>query len=165
MAQLISAQSITRFQRHGQPNEVSVFPLRTITLPATSFTRQELATIQRSPIQVLLTAMGFNRKMPIAVVWGIASLGASIRRRGLRQDLSITQNIRQHGRFGQMIWIVIQWIQVTTGVSESWRFLSSAVGKWFTSVHNFLADSDCTLAIDIAHTQAAFVGSTIASPV
>jgi hypothetical protein len=46
------------------------------SLPTTSFTRKELATIQRGPIQVLLSATGFNRNVPLVeVVFGPAYLG------------------------------------------------------------------------------------------
>jgi hypothetical protein len=43
--------------------------------PPTTFTRQELATIQRSSIHVLLSAVGFNRNMLLAVVFRPASFG------------------------------------------------------------------------------------------
>jgi hypothetical protein len=53
------------------------------TASSTSFTRKELANIQRSSNQVLLSAMGFNRNMPLEVVFGPASLGSvSLRQSG-----------------------------------------------------------------------------------
>jgi hypothetical protein len=47
----------------------------TVFPPLVASTRQELATIQVSPIQVLPSAMGFNRNMPLVVIFGLASLG------------------------------------------------------------------------------------------
>jgi hypothetical protein len=76
MAQLISAQSITCSEAWTAYRSIYLPSMR-CNLPATSFTRQDLATIQRSPIQVLLSVMGFNRKIPLAVVLGPAYLGGA----------------------------------------------------------------------------------------
>jgi hypothetical protein len=51
-----------------------------------------------------------------------------------------------------MMWIVIPWANVMVGVKfallgESERFLPYAVGKWFSSLRDFLADSKFTLGI------------------
>jgi hypothetical protein len=50
------------------------------------------------------------------------------------------------------MWIAIQWAQVTAGVGfhlldAPERFLPHAVGKWFSSPRDFLADSEFTLEI------------------
>jgi hypothetical protein len=74
MAQLISAQSITR--SHAWIAYRSIFlPSLRYSLSSTSFTRQELAIIQRSSALVLLSAMGFNRNMLLEFVFGPAYLG------------------------------------------------------------------------------------------
>jgi hypothetical protein len=62
------------------------------------------------------------------------------------------EKLHVHGRLGQMMWIAIQWAQVTAGVGfallgEPVRFLPHAVGKWFSSLRDFLADSQFTLEI------------------
>jgi hypothetical protein len=56
MAQLISAQSITRFEAWTAYRSIYL-PRLLCSLPPTRSTRQELATIRRNPIQVLLSAM------------------------------------------------------------------------------------------------------------
>jgi hypothetical protein len=57
MANLISAQSIARFD--GWTAYRSIYlPSMSYSLPNTSFTRQELATIQRSLIRALLLPWG-----------------------------------------------------------------------------------------------------------
>ena len=50
------------------------------------------------------------------------------------------------------MWISLQWAQVTAGVGfyllgEPDRFLPHAVGKWFLSLRDFLADSELTLEV------------------
>jgi hypothetical protein len=62
MAQLTSAQAITRFEAWTVYQNIHLSSMR-YSLPTTNFTRQEVATIQRSPIQFLLSTMGFNRKL------------------------------------------------------------------------------------------------------
>jgi hypothetical protein len=56
-----------------------------------------------------------------------------------------------------MIWIALQWAQVTTGVGfellrEPGHFLPHAVGRWFSSLRDFLADSELTLTIANVYT-------------
>jgi hypothetical protein len=87
--QLASAQSITRPKAWTADRSIYLRIVR--YLPTTCFTREELSTIQRSPIQVLLYTMGFNRNMPLQTFFGLAYLGASVRRTGLSRDLSITR--------------------------------------------------------------------------
>jgi hypothetical protein len=50
-------------------------PSMSYSLMSTSFNRRELATIQRSPIRALLSTMGFNRNMPLEIVFGPISHG------------------------------------------------------------------------------------------
>ncbi len=56
-----------------------------------------------------------------------------------------------------MIWIALQWAQVTTGVGvellrEPGHFLPHAVGRCFASLRDFLADSELTLTIANVYT-------------
>jgi hypothetical protein len=57
------------------------------------------------------------------------------------------------------MWIAIQCTQDTAGVgvvladAGSWRFLPHAVGQWCSSLHDFLADSECTLEIADVYTE------------
>jgi hypothetical protein len=74
MAQLISAQSTKRSDGWLAYRSIYLASM-SYSLPTTGFTRQELATIQRGPLQVLLSVMGFNRDMPLEVVFGPAHLG------------------------------------------------------------------------------------------
>jgi hypothetical protein len=69
VAQLISAHAITRPDAWIAYRSMYL-PSHSYSLPSTSFTRQDLATIQRSSIHVLLSAMGFNNNMPLALVFG-----------------------------------------------------------------------------------------------
>jgi hypothetical protein len=67
-----------------------------------------------------------------------------------------------------MMWIVIlQWAQLTAGVEfaflgEPERFLPHAVGKCFSSLRDFLPDSEFAIEIiNISpHTQSVYVEST-----
>jgi hypothetical protein len=138
MAQLISAQSIKRSDGWLAFRSIYLASM-SYSLPTTSFTRQELATIHRGPIQVLLFAMGFNRNMPLEVAFGPSHLGGIGLRhlyveQGYLKISALLRRMRQNSRLGQMIWIAIQWTQVTAGVgfallAEPGRFLPHAVGK------------------------------------
>jgi hypothetical protein len=161
MAQLISAQSITRSDAWTAYRSIYLSSIGYI-LPSTSFNQRELAKIQSSPIRALLPAMGFNRNMPLQVVFGPHSHGDIGLRylyveQGYQKASALLQHIRQHSRLGQMMWIAIQWAQVTAGVgfallAEPWRLLSHAVGQWISSLCNFLKDSELTLLIDNTYT-------------
>jgi hypothetical protein len=59
MAQLIQAQSFTRSEAWAASRGIYL-PSMPYSLPVTSFTRQEVATIQRIPTQVLLSELGLN---------------------------------------------------------------------------------------------------------
>jgi hypothetical protein len=160
MAQLISAQAITRPDAWIAYRSIYLPSLR-YSLSSTSFTRQDLSTIQRSSTQVLLSAMGFNKHMPLAVVFGPSYLGGVGLRRlyveqGSPKISALIEHIRQNGRLGQMMWIAIQWAQVTAGVGFALlgkpdRFLPHAVGKWLLFLRDFLADLEFTLEIANTH--------------
>jgi hypothetical protein len=101
--------------------------------------------------------MGFNRNMPLGAVFGLRYLHVE---QGCQKTSALLQHIRQHSRIGKMIWTVKQWSQVTAGVSfaayaEPWRFLPNGVSQWFSSLRDFLADSQCTIEIASSH-----IGST-----
>ena len=106
--------------------------------------------------------MGFNQNMPPSVVFGPASLGGIgllhlYIVQGALKTTALIERIRQHGRLGQTMWISIQWAQVTAGVGfallgEPDCFLPHAVGTWFLSLRDFLADSEFTL--EVANTYA-----------
>jgi hypothetical protein len=105
MAQLISAQTVTRPEAWTAYRDIYRASM-SYSLPVTSFTRQELDKIQRRPIQVLLSAMGFNRNMPRAVVFGPASLGGIGLHRlyieqGSLKTMVVLGHIRHNGRLGQ----------------------------------------------------------------
>jgi hypothetical protein len=74
MAHLISAQLIARSEAWLAHRSIYL-PSMSYSLPSSSFTRRELATVQRRPVRALLSAMGFNRNMPLQVVFGPTSIG------------------------------------------------------------------------------------------
>ena len=104
--------------------------------------------------------MGYNRNMPLQVVYGPISIGGIglqhlYVEQGCQKVSALLQNIRQHSSLGKRMRTVIQWTQVTTGVgfailSERWRSLPQTDGQWFSSLCDFLADSECT--VEIANT-------------
>jgi hypothetical protein len=66
-----------------------------------------------------------------------------------------------------MIWIAIQGAQVTAGVGfalpgDPWLFLPHAVGKWFSSLRDILADSECRLATANAYTVCLLMDDALA---
>jgi membrane protein required for beta-lactamase induction len=95
--------------------------------------------------------------MPLEVVYGLAYLGGVGLRhlsieQGYHETSALLDHIRQNCRLGQMIWIAIQWTQVTAGMGFALlgapeRFLPHAFGKWFSSLRDFPADSEVTLDI------------------
>jgi hypothetical protein len=107
MALLISAQLIARSE--GWLAYRSIYlPSMSYSLPSTSFTRRELATIQRRPIRAILPAISFNRNMPLEVVFGPASIGGLGLRhlyveQGCQKTSALLEHIRQHSRLGKMM--------------------------------------------------------------
>jgi hypothetical protein len=95
--------------------------------------------------------------MPLEGVHGLAYLvGVGLRylsiEQGYHETSALLEHIRQNGRLGQMIWIANQWTQVIAWVGFALlgapeRFLPHAVAKWFSSLHDFLADSEVTIEI------------------
>ena len=132
LAHLISAQLIARSEAWVAYRSIYC-PSMTYSLPSTSFTRRELASIQRSPIRALLSAMGYNRNMPLEAVYGPISIGGIGLQhlyvaQGCQKISALLQHIRQHSRLGKMMWTLIQWTQVTAGVgfailTEPWRHI------------------------------------------
>jgi hypothetical protein len=89
-------------------------------------------------------------------IWASISQGhrptGPIHRAGLPQDISTNNRTHLAKRPQMMMWIVIQWAQVTAGVGFPLlealeRFLPHAVDKRFLSISDFLADSEFTLEI------------------
>jgi hypothetical protein len=73
MAQLISAQAITRSEACIAYRSIFLPSLRySLSSTNPTLTRQELATVKRSSTQVLLSALEFDRNMPLKVVHGPA---------------------------------------------------------------------------------------------
>jgi hypothetical protein len=71
---------------------------------------------------------------------------------GYLETTALIEHIRQNGRLGQMMWIAIQWAQVTAGMGfplrgAPERFLPLAVGKWISALRDFFADSEFTFEI------------------
>jgi hypothetical protein len=101
--------------------------------------------------------------MPLAVVLGPAYLeSVSLRHlygeQGYLKTSALIEHMRQDGRLGQMMWIAIQWEKVTAGVRFPLlgipeRFLPHAVGKGYSSLRDFLADSEFTPKIVNTYTD------------
>jgi hypothetical protein len=161
MAHMISAQLIARPEGWIAYRSIYLSSMG-YSLPSTSFTRRELSTIQRSPIRALLSTMGFNRNMPLEVVFGpISHGGLGLRHlyveQGCQKTSALLQHIRQQSRLGKMMCMLIQWTQVTVGVgfamlTEPWRTPPHAVGQWLPSLCAFLADSECSIEISNTYT-------------
>jgi hypothetical protein len=104
MSHLISAQLITRHEG-WLPFRSIYLPSMGYSLSSTSFPRRALAKIQSSPIRALLPAMGFNRIMPLEVVFGPNSIGGIGLRlyvgQGCQKTSSLLQYARQNSRLGK----------------------------------------------------------------
>ena len=131
-------------------------------LAVTSLTRPQLANIQSAPINALLPAMGYNRNMPRAVVFGPSYLGGIGLRhlyieQGSKQIMACIRHLRHRGPVGRMLKIAMQWFQHLIGVSfsafeKTKPALPHAEGAWFLSLRRFLNDSVCQLQVIGIHT-------------
>jgi hypothetical protein len=118
------------------------------SLPVTSFTRRELKQVQTAPLGVLIPALGFNRHMPQAVVFGPLDLGGMDFRhlyveQGSSQASMLIRHIRARTLVGVMALICLKWYHRFTGVSSP-PLENLAVctphseGNWIISLHEFL---------------------------
>jgi hypothetical protein len=121
------------------------------SLPVTTFSEDELNHIQSTPIRAILPAMGYNRNMPKAVVFGPREYGGIGLRHlyieeGSQQTATFMRHYRHGGRIGRALLIGLQWFQLINGTSydsfeQPNRLLPHAVGSWFISIRQFLTAS------------------------
>jgi hypothetical protein len=85
------------------------------SLPVTTFSEDELNHIQSTPIQAILTSMGYNRNIPKAVVFGPREYGGIGLRhlyieQGSQQTATFMRHYRHDGRIGRaLLRIELQW--------------------------------------------------------
>jgi hypothetical protein len=97
-AHLISAQVIARHEAWMAYRSIYL-PSMSYSLSSTSFDRKTLAKIQSNPIRALLSAMGFNRNMPLEVVSGTISIGGiGLRHLHVEQGCQKASALLQHTR-------------------------------------------------------------------
>ena len=106
--------------------------------------------------EALLTAMGYNRKMPKAIRHGPTHLGgAGILNLETARHTSKIHHILQHVQMGRstgnMIKIALEWAQLiagtTTPVLEAGEVLPHMTEKWISDTHRFLVQHNSGVKI------------------
>lgn len=125
------------------------------SLVAMSFSRAELDSLNGPALNLVLTQMGYNRKAPRAVVhgpeyYGGIGLQSFHVKMGTDKVLALLRHLRHQGKVGKAIRICMDWFQLIAGISfdsfrDPARLLPYAVGDWFPSLRDFLADSELNL--------------------
>ena len=127
-------------------------------LPVCHFTKQELHTVQAKAVRSFFSKCGYNRNSPLSVLFTPFHLGGA----GFKHlyDIQGTGQILlflSHWRFatsqlGKLLRIVTKWVQYYLGTSQF--FLDDVTTplphiptKWYTSLRNYLSDSDTQLKL------------------
>ena len=127
-------------------------------LSASSLTRQQLDTIQRKAMSIIVPRCGFSRNTKKEILYGPMELGgASFRPLWIQQGVSQTtlflRQWRKNNQGGKLSCIALAWFQVQAGVSfpilgNPDRTLPQLESKWFESLRTFLATIRANIVIE-----------------
>ena len=127
-------------------------------LACSFMTQQQLDTIQRSAMSIIVPRCGFNRNTKKEILYGPLHLGgASFRplwvQQGIGQVTMFLRHWRKNSQAGQLSRIALAWFQVQAGVSfpileYPSRPVPQLESKWISSMREFLAKIKATIVID-----------------
>jgi exonuclease III len=126
-------------------------------LACSSMTRNQLDTIQRKAMSIIIPRCGFNRKTKKEILYGPLALGgASFRplwvQQGIGQVTLFLRQWRKDSQSGRLSRIALAWFQVQSGVS--FQLLEKPTipvpqleSKWISSMREFLAAINAKIVI------------------
>jgi exonuclease III len=138
-------------------------PAVTYPLPASSMTEQQLTTVQRKALSIIVARCGYNRNTKKEILFGPASLGGANFRdlyveQGIGQVTLFIRHWRQSTHIGKLLRIAVSWYQLAVGTSTSFLECTSIAlphleSKWLGSMRLFLAKMQGSLRLDAVYIQ------------
>jgi hypothetical protein len=132
-------------------------PTMMYSLPTTNLTKEQLFKILAQALPKFLQLCGYERNFPRAVVHGPSTYGGI----GMKQLYSetccqkiqtIITNINGETELGFVIWLVLNWLQIVSGIGEpileSSQILNYMDKTWFTAVKGYINDTRVKIVID-----------------
>ena len=127
-------------------------------LSCSSLTRQQLETVQRKAMSIIIARCGFNRNTKKEILYGPLELGGANFRplyvqQGVGQVLLFLKHWRLQSAAGNLLKVALAWFQQQTGVSYSILAtvttpLPHLESKWIKSLRDFLASTTIHLTVD-----------------
>ena len=127
-------------------------------LSCSSLTRQQLETVQRKAMSIIIARCGFNRNTKKEILYGPLELGGANFRplyvqQGVGQVMLFIKHWRLRSAAGKLLQVALSWFQQQTGVSYSILAtvttpLPHLESKWIRSLREFLAFTNMTLTVD-----------------
>ena len=96
-------------------------PAITYPLTATYFTQQQLHTLQKKALSVIISKCGFARSTSRAIIFAPTAYGGAGFRhlyveQGIQNVLSLLRHVRADTRIGKLAIITLQWYHFQTGI-------------------------------------------------
>ena len=127
-------------------------------LATSSLTYNQLDTIQRQAMKIIIPRCGFNRNTKREILYGPLELGGANFRhlytqQGIKQTMLFIKHWRQASVAGKLLRIAVAWFQKQIGVSFSLLDrvavpLPHLESKWIGSLRQFLASINASLHLD-----------------
>jgi hypothetical protein len=160
MALMVSSAPLTRHQARVAYNSV-YSPMMTYSLPACSYTENELGDMQSSAVGQFLPKMGYDRTFPRAVVFGPREAGGlnlthMYTEQGSQKVKTLLEHVRSESGMGNLMRYNLNWLQLHSGRStpllESNDEVKYLDKNWLLHARTFMIDIDTQLKIQHAWT-------------
>jgi hypothetical protein len=151
----IASAQLTRYQARLAYNAM-YSPAMTYCLPACNINAADLEKIQRKAVEYTLPALGFQRCLPRAIVYGPREYGGiNLNHLYTEQCMlkieSLICHIRAQSQLGKIMQINLNWLQLHSGnktsILEHWDTLSYLPTNWFLHLRDFLIKIKGTISI------------------
>ena len=127
-------------------------------LTCSHFTRQQLDTIQRRAMAIIIARSGYNRNTKKAVLYGPIEFGGArfhhlYDKQGIQQVEYFIRHWREQTEVGKMLKCTIAWAQLNVGVSYSIlanpaSTLPHFESKWLKSIRTYLDSIHASIELD-----------------
>jgi exonuclease III len=136
-------------------------PAITYPFPVTSLTPSDCETIQHKFMQQIVPSLGYNRRMKLAVRYGMIKWGgAGLRQLYVEQGVQGVMMVLKHmrsptGQPGKMLRIAVSWAQAYAGVStflweDPRRPSPPHPARYIQSITKFLASIDAKILLPLS---------------
>ena len=133
-------------------------PAITYGAAATSLSKTQCDKIQRTVLGPLLSAMGFNAHIPVALRHAPYELGGVALpdlfvEQGVDKSMQLIRQLRIPGNLHDQLTIYLDWYHIVLGfehhiTTASQRYdIQYTASPWLSTLHTFLADSHCKILL------------------